>query len=64
MKRFRNIPNVTGNNDRAVLDAVSDAVAYITGQQQPVVQPLPTSATLSDCVAKINEILARLQGSG
>lgn len=61
-KKYASIPNPTGGNDRMVLDAVTDVLAYITGQQQPRIQQLPATASLTDCINKINEVIARLQG--
>lgn len=61
-KRFSNISNPTGQNSLVVLGAVADALGYITGQQQPRIVQLPTTATTADCIAKINEVIARLQG--
>lgn len=63
MKKFANIPGHTGKNTDQVLAALVDAMAYITAQQQPRIEQLPATSTLADCVAKINEILARLQGT-
>ena len=48
---------------RVTLSAVRGAVTYITGQEQPQIQPLGSSATNAEVIAKINEIIARLQGS-
>jgi hypothetical protein len=40
-----------------------DVVSYISAQAQPIVQPLPATATNAQVIAKINEILARMQGT-
>ena len=62
-RKFATVPPYTGKNDAAVITALAGVVSYITAQAQPVVQPLPNTASLADAVAKINEIIARLQGT-
>ena len=43
--------------------ALTKTVQYITGQNTAVIQPLATTATTAQIIAKLNEIIARLQGS-
>ena len=62
-RRFNNIPNINTNNDKQVLSALGEAVGYITGQTQPLVTFLPSTATLAQTIAKLNELMARLQGT-
>lgn len=48
---------------RQSLASLRSAFAYITGQEQPQIKPLGSSATNAEVIAKINEIIARLQGT-
>lgn len=61
-KRFT-IPPLGVGNEKEVLRACSEALSMMTGQYQPTIQPLPTTATTADIINKINEILARIQGT-
>ena len=62
-RKFQTIPPYTGNNQAAVLRGLTDVMSYITAQAQPVVQPLATTATTTDVINKVNELIARLQGT-
>jgi hypothetical protein len=62
-RKFQTVPPYTGKNDAAVLRGLTDVVSYITAQAQPVVQPLATTATNAQIIAKLNEVIARLQGT-
>jgi hypothetical protein len=62
-RKFQTIPPYTGNNDAVVLRGLTDVMSYITAQAQPAIQPLATTATLAQTIAKINEVIARLQGT-
>jgi hypothetical protein len=62
MRGYPNIPNPTGNNTKQVIDALADMLGNISGQQQQPIDQLGSSAALTDCVNKINEVIARLQG--
>ena len=59
------IPRVsTGDaTARAAFDAIKQTLDQITGQAANVtrLEPLPASATLSQVIARVNEITARLQ---
>lgn len=61
-KRYT-IPPVGIGNDREVLRACADTLGSMTGQFQDRIEPLPTTATTADIINKINEILARIQGT-
>ena len=61
-RRYQNVPQATGQNTKQVLDALVDSVTYITAQTQPKITFLGTNPTNAEIAAKINEILARLQG--
>jgi hypothetical protein len=62
-RKFANVPPYTGRNDQMVIGALAGVVSYITAQAQPAVLPLATTATTADIIAKVNEIIARLQGT-
>lgn len=59
MKKL-SIPRAKGQPDQRWLDAVRDNLEVITGRRGKI-EPLPPDATLEQVVAKINEILQRLQ---
>lgn len=61
-RRFRAIPAISPSNDDALRAAV-DVIGYITAQTMDKIAPLAATATAAQTVAKVNEILARLQGS-
>ena len=62
-RHFRSTPNPTASNLLACVSALSDAVGYITAQTQLAIKPLDAAATNDQVIAKINEILVRLQGT-
>jgi len=62
VKRFRHIPAPIGKNDGDSLRAVVDATQYITAQTSDKIKPLPSTATTADLIAKVNELISRLQG--
>lgn len=62
-RRFQNISPPSAGNILGSLQALSEAVTYITAQSQPKIRPLPSTATQADIIAKVNEILDRLQGT-
>jgi hypothetical protein len=62
-RKFQTVPPFTGSNEAQVLRGLVDVVSYISAQAQPIVQPLPATATNAQVIAKINEILARMQGT-
>lgn len=57
------IPQVPrGEQPRAGFDqSVKETLEIITGRRGGSVQPLPADASLADVIAKVNEIVARLQ---
>ncbi len=64
-RRFQAVPP-SGSSLESVAKAVSALrtnVAYITAQSQPEIQPLASNATLAQVIAKLNEVVARLQGT-
>lgn len=60
---MRKIPSIPTGADAQAVMALAKTVQYITGQNAAVIQPLATTATTAQIIAKINEIIARLQGS-
>jgi hypothetical protein len=61
-RKVPTIPPVGADLGPAVR-ALAGVVSFITAQQQPVVAPLPTTgATTDQIAAKVNEVIARLQG--
>jgi hypothetical protein len=62
-RKFQNVPPYTGGNADTVLSALVGTVTYITAQAQPVIQPLAATATTAQIITKINEVIARLQGT-
>lgn len=59
MKKL-SIPREKGPPDQRWMDAVRDNLEVVTGRRGRI-RPLPPDATLDDVIAKINEILERLQ---
>lgn len=57
------IPQVPrGNQPREGFDqAVKEILEAMTGRRGNPVQPLPADASLADVVAKVNELIARVQ---
>lgn len=56
------LPASAVGSDRAPFDtAVKECLEVITGQRGGRIAPLRSSATLADVIAKVNEIIARLQ---
>lgn len=62
-RRFHNIPKPTGGDLAATVGLLVDAVGFMAGQTTPVVAPLAPTATLPEVITKINEVIARLQGT-
>ena len=60
-RRFQNIPQ--GADAAPTLRALVDVVQYITAQTQTRIEPLAPSASNADVIAKVNEIISRLQGT-
>jgi hypothetical protein len=61
-KKVPTIPPLAGDNMDSVVRALVGVVSYTAAQQQPAVQLLSPSATLADVIAKLNEIINRVQG--
>lgn len=57
------IPQVPrGNQPREGFDqSVKENIEIITGRRGGSIQPLATDATLADVIAKINELVTRIQ---
>lgn len=60
-RRFQNVAKVAGRDP--AIDTLADVIGYITGQTQPPIQPLAATASNAEIIAKINEVIARLQGT-
>lgn len=62
MTKKRAIPQVPQDPARQPFDqAIKENLEIIMGQRGGRVQPLAPTATLSEVVAKVNELIARLQ---
>lgn len=46
---------------RQTVDSMRGVITYITAQEQSAIAPLAANATTAQIVAKVNEIIARLQ---
>jgi hypothetical protein len=62
-RKFSNVPPLGIGNERQVINALANGFTFITAQAQDPIQPLATTATTAQIIAKINEIIARLQGT-
>lgn len=58
------IPQVPrGDQPRTAFDqAIKESLEIVTGRRAGRIEPLPSGASTDDVIAKINEIIARLQG--
>lgn len=45
---------------RPTLDAIKENIEILTGQRRNRIQPLPATASLADVIAKVNQIIDRL----
>lgn len=57
------IPSVMGVSDpvaRNLLVAMKENIEVMTGARGDTIKSLPTNATLTDCISKINEIIERI----
>lgn len=64
-RKFNAIPP-TGSRPEGqarTLEAMRDVVTFITGQTQPEIQPVAANPTNAELAAKVNELIARLQGA-
>lgn len=57
------IPQVPqGNQPRTAFDqAIKESLEIVTGRRAGRIEPLPAGASTDDVIAKVNEIIARLQ---
>lgn len=64
-RKFPSIPTIGQSlaSLQAAVGAIRGQLTFITGQEQPRIQPLPKGASLEQTVAKLNEVIARLQGT-
>lgn len=64
-RRFPSIPTVGQSPEsvRSAVEAIRGQLTFITGQEQRQLEPLSPDATQAELVAKINELIARLQGT-
>ena len=60
-RRFQNVPQ--GGEIQSTVRALVDVVQYVTAQSQNKIYPLGATATTAEIVAKVNELIARLQGT-
>jgi hypothetical protein len=57
------IPSIFTIQDKsiaAVIGPMKENIEILTGVREGLINPLPSDATLSEVVAKVNEIIARL----
>lgn len=54
-------PSGCGKEEARVLDAVKENVEQLRGVRGGKIQPLPATATTTDIINKINELISRLQ---
>ena len=61
---MRQIPSTGGipHPERGVLEAMKENIEEIRGVRSGKVAALPSTASTSDVIKKINELLTRLQG--
>lgn len=45
---------------RPTLDAIKENIEILTGQRRNGIKPLPATASLADVIAKVNQIIDRL----
>lgn len=64
-RKFPSIPSMGQNlaSLQAAVAAIRGQLTFITGQEQPRIKALDPGASLPEVVAKLNEVIARLQGS-
>lgn len=64
-RRFASVPPPGASPEglRRTVEALQAGFAYVTAQTQPAIKPLADGATLAEATAKINEVIARLQGT-
>lgn len=64
-RKFPSIPTIGQSlaSLQAAVGAIRGQLTFITGQEQPRIQPLPAGATQEQIAAKVNEVIARLQGT-
>lgn len=65
MRRRISLKSPSGVSDpvaRDCLHGLVEAVEQITGARSKRIAPLPPDASMQDVIAKVNEILARVQG--
>jgi hypothetical protein len=59
------IPSTQGvpKNVRAVVEPMKQALEHVLGRRpkQPAIAPLAADATLDEVIAKVNELIARVQ---
>lgn len=57
------IPQVPrGDQPRTAFDqAIKESLEIVTGRRAGRIEPLPAGASMDDVIAKVNEIIARLQ---
>lgn len=60
-RKFNHIPPSMGADP--TVQALAEAVRYITAQTQTELTTLSTTATTAEIITKINQIIARLQGN-
>lgn len=58
------IPAVQRDNHGLVLQALKDNVEIMTGQRRNTIAQLPPTATLSEVITTVNQIITTLSVSG
>lgn len=64
-RRYASIPPVgeSPTSMKAAAEAMRGVLTFITAQEQRQIEPLPSTATNAEIIAKVNELIARLQGT-
>lgn len=62
--RKPSIPAISQANTFDVLKALKENVEVITGVRTGVIKQLSTTATTAETIAKINEIIVRINATG
>jgi hypothetical protein len=61
---FKKVPHIPADPTAAnTVPALTQVVRYVTAQSQTPIATLPTTATAAEVLAKVNEIINRLQGN-
>jgi hypothetical protein len=60
---MRKLPSIPPGTEATAVAVISATVQSMTGQTDGPITQLATTATTSEIITKVNEILARIQGT-